>query len=134
MINLLSRTITYSMRWRQVVGLFASMALAASAWAHHSGAMFDQAQTITMDATIAKFEWGNPHVIVIVDATNEKGETVRYTLECSSPNLMAHSGWKFNTLKTGERVTVVYHPLRNGDNGGMLSTVKLPDGKVLDAW
>jgi len=135
MSNLLGKTTSrIHLVWRMTVGLMASAVITTAAWAHHSGAMFDQTKKITMDATVAKFEWGNPHVFVVVDGTNDKGEPVRYSLECSSPNLMGHAGWKFNTLKAGERVTVEYFPLRNGDSGGMLSTVKLPDGKVLNAW
>lgn len=124
----------FGARWRRAVWLLMGLSMTVPALAHHSGAMFDQTKAITLEATVSKFEWTNPHVFVIVDATNDKGEAVRYSLECSSPNLMIHAGWKFNTLKAGERVTVVFFPLRNGATGGMLSTVKLPDGKVLKAW
>src|SRR4051812_41329976 len=90
------------------------LGLPPSAAAHHSFAMFDQKQKVTLKGTVAKFEWTNPHAFVVVDVVNDDNATTRYTLECSSPNLMSHSGWKVNTLKAGDVVTVVFNPLRNG--------------------
>lgn len=116
--------------------LFAGLALtmAMNAQAHHSFAMFDRNSDLKLTGTVSKFEWTNPHVFLIIDSPNDKGEMVRYTLESSSPNLMIHAGWKFNTLKAGDKVDVHYHPLRNGEAGGMLWTVTLPNGTVLNAW
>ena len=110
------------------------LAVAVPAMAHHSYAMFDRTKRLTVTGAVSRFEWSNPHVYVIVDAPNGKGTRLRYSLECSSPNLLSHAGWKFNTLKAGDRVTVVFYPLRNGDPGGMLATIQLPDGTVMKAW
>lgn len=107
--------------------------LAASA--HHSSAMFDQNSKLTVNGTVAKFEWMNPHVIVTLDVPNkDPRESTRYVLECSSPNLLTHKGWKINTLKVGDAVTATFHPLKNGKLGGLLSTVALPTGVVMKAW
>jgi len=114
--------------------LAGTFGLSSVAAAHHSFAMFDQKQKVTLKGTVAKFEWTNPHAFVIVDAVNDDSSTTRYTLECSSPNLMSHSGWKVNTLKAGDVVTVVFNPLRDGEPGGMLATVTLPGGTVMSAW
>ena len=78
---------------------------------------------------MVRFEWRNPHAFVIVG----RGSAV-YSLECSSPNLMTHAGWTHNALKPGDRIDVVFHPLRNGRTGGMLRTVTLPGGRELSAW
>jgi hypothetical protein len=92
--------------------------------------MFDQSKQVELEGvTVTRFEWANPHAFVIV----KRGSTV-YTLECSSPNLMTHAGWTHNTLKAGDRIDVVFHPLRNGNTGGMLRTVMLPGGRELSAW
>lgn len=119
---------------RTAVLLISGLATTAPVLGHHSSGMFDQTKKVTLEATVSKFEWTNPHVFVIVDATNDKGEATRYSLECSSPNLLSHAGWKFNTVKAGERVTVIFFPLKNGETGGMLSTIKLPNGTVMNAW
>jgi hypothetical protein len=104
------------------------------AGAHHSSAMFDQHSSITLSGVVSKFQWANPHVVVAVEGPNKDGEPTRYIFECSSPNLLGHKGWKVNTLKAGDTVTVIYHPLRNGKPGGLLSTIELPSGIVMNGW
>ena len=105
-------------------------AAATPALAHHSFAMFDQTKLLQLaGATVTRFEWTNPHSFVIA-----KSGDVVYTLECSSPNLMSHQGWKFNSIKPGDQISIAYYPLRNGQPGGMLKTVTLPTGKTVSAW
>lgn len=99
------------------------------AMAHHSFAMFDQTKPAELkNVTVVRFAWANPHVFLIV----RSGDTT-YTLECSSPSLMQRMGWKFNTLKVGERIDVVFNPLRNGRPGGALTLATLPNGRKLEA-
>jgi hypothetical protein len=117
-------------RWTVAFGIGTAALASVPAFSHHSFAMFDQSKQVEFgDATVARFEWKNPHAFLVV----RRGATV-YTLECSSPNLMTHAGWTHNTLKPGDRIDVVFHPLRNGRTGGMLRTVTLPDGRELSAW
>ena len=104
------------------------------ALAHHSFAMFDKNRKMTLSGTVSRFQWSNPHASVIVGVPDDKGGTLTYTLECSSPNLLGHQGWKFNTLKPGDPVSVEFYPLRDGDPGGALVSVKLPSGKVMRAY
>lgn len=106
------------------------VAIGVPASGHHSFAMFDQTKEVTLkDVIVTRFEWTNPHVFVI----GKKGSTT-YTLECSSPNLMTHQGWKHNTIAPGIKIDIVFYPLRNGKPGGMLKTVVLPNGKKISAW
>jgi hypothetical protein len=115
-----------------VVLSLAGVALPAAA--HHSFAMFDQTKTLHADgAIVSQFRWTNPHSFVVVDVEDANG-TTSYTLECNSINLMSRAGWKVNTLKPGDKVNVVYYPLRDGKPGGMLKTITLPDGRTLKAW
>src|SRR3954464_2946032 len=82
--------------------------------AHHSFAMFDRTRMLQVaGATVTQFHWANPHSFVVVDVKDTNGVT-SYTLECNSTNLMTNAGWKFNTLKAGDKVDFVYYPLRDG--------------------
>ena len=110
-----------------------AFATTGTAMAHHSFAMFDQTKTVVLQGLVDKFEWTNPHAFVILEVP-VNGQKVRYTLECSSPALMRHAGWKFNTIKAGDRVRVAMHPLKDGKPGGMLAKIKIPDGRLLAAW
>jgi hypothetical protein len=103
-------------------------AIGQPARAHHSFAMFDMTKMVELkDATVVKLAWGNPHVFIVVNAA---GQT--YTLECNSPSNLTGMGWKYNSLKAGDKITVTIHPLRNGKPGGSLKKVKLPNGKTLE--
>ena len=109
-------------------------ALAAPAFAHHSFAMFDQTQiTKKANVTVSEFRYTNPHSFVVVNV-QENGKMKRYVFECNSINMMGRAGWKFNTIKAGDKVDVTFYPLRNGKPGGMLKTIKIPDGRTLNAW
>ena len=116
--------------WTGLAALTA-LAIAAPAGAHHSFAMFDHVNRITLKGTVAKFEWTNPHVFIGLDIPDGKGGTKRYTVECASPNVLTRVGWKFNIIKPGDQITVLINPLKNGDPGGMLETATLADGRSL---
>ncbi|MEJ2408882.1 MAG: DUF6152 family protein [Novosphingobium sp.] len=106
------------------------LAASAPAIAHHSFAMFDQTKLSELrNVTVTRFQWTNPHVYVVV----RSGQTT-YTLECGSPSNMRETGWKFNTLKTGDTIDVIFFPLRDGKPGGALKLATLAGGKKLKAW
>jgi hypothetical protein len=63
---------------------------------------------------------------------SEGGDTVEWSIEMSSPGHLIRSGWKRNTLKPGEKITVVIHPLREGSNGGSFVSATGADGKRVD--
>jgi len=104
---------------------------AGTASAHHSGAMFDRDKQVALTGTIVQFEWTNPHSWIEIEVPNESGGTEKWSVECNSPNNLAKQGWRSTTLKPGDKVTIVIHPLRNGDKGGSFMSVKLPDGSLL---
>ena len=104
---------------------------AGPALAHHSFAMFDHVKRITVAGTVTKFDWTNPHVYIELAVPDAKGGTGRYTIECASPNVLTRVGWKFNTVKAGDKVSALINPLKNGQPGGMLETLPTPDGKTL---
>lgn len=106
------------------------MALAGVAGAHHSYAMFDMTRTATLEGTVKEFQWTNPHLFIEVMASTPDGPR-QYSVEGNNLRVLANAGWKFNTLKPGDKVTVVMHPLRNGDPGGTLVNATLPDGRTL---
>jgi hypothetical protein len=109
-----------------LVGLGAGPALA-----HHSFAMFDHVHRITVAGTVSKFDWTNPHVYIELTSADGKGGTTRYTIECASPNVLERVGWKFNTVKVGDKISALINPLKNGDPGGMLETLTTADGQTL---
>jgi hypothetical protein len=104
---------------------------AVPALAHHSFTMFDMAKKLTLVGTVTSFEWTNPHAYIEMDVPDEKGAVKHWSIELGSPSILMQSGWKFSTLKAGEKLTLVINPLKSGQNGGFLSEADLPDGRVL---
>jgi hypothetical protein len=102
-----------------------------AAHAHHSFAMFDHVNRVTLAGTVTQFQWTNPHVFIELDVPDGNGGIKHYSIECASPNVLMRVGWKYADVKKGDKVTLLINPLRNGDPGGMLETATLADGRVL---
>jgi len=98
--------------------------------AHHSFAMFDTANPITIAGVVTMVQWTNPHVYIEVDVPEGQG-TKHWTMELGSPSILMRGGWKFNSVKRGDKITAVVSPLRSGDPGSLLVRLTLPDGSVL---
>jgi hypothetical protein len=114
-----------------VAGLSALLLATAPAIAHHSFAMFDMQKEVTAKGVVKEFQWTNPHSWVQIEIKNDKGGTDEWALEALSPNVLSRMGWKRNSLKAGESVTVVFHPARDGSHGGHLLNVTLADGTTI---
>ena len=109
-----------------------TFALTAPAIAHHSFAMFDHTRTLTLKGTVTKFQWTNPHAYLELDVAAADGKVSHFTIELTSINMMQRQGWRSTMIKAGDKVTAVVSPLLDGQSGGLLLEVTLPDGKVLE--
>jgi hypothetical protein len=75
--------------------------------AHHSvSAEFDTNKPIEFTGTVKTVEWTNPHIYTQVETKGPDGKTVVYRVEGGAPNSLFRSGWRKDTLKVGETVTV----------------------------
>ncbi len=96
--------------------------------------MFEMNKTISLQGTIVRFKWQNPHAFIEVDAA-VKGETERWAIEMTSPNNLANEGFKRSSLKPGDKVTLKVHPLRDGIEGGsFMARSGTADGSTLGQW
>lgn len=100
--------------------------------AHHSFAMFDAEKTITLNGMVKELEWTNPHMWLYVMAPDQGGKIQEYPLEMQGPGQSVKNGWKQDSVKPGDKVTVEMHPLKTGARGGQLMTVVLPSGQKLN--
>jgi len=105
--------------------------LAAPAAAHHSFAMFDNTRSVTLHGKVNYYQWTNPHAYLQIQAEDGSGGTKAYTLEMTSPNMLHRGGWSSRTVKPGDEVTAVMSPLRDGQPGGLLLVLTLPNGKQM---
>jgi len=106
----------------------------ASAVAHHSPAMFDRSQNITLTGEVKEFQWTSPHCwiqLLVPDPSNPNAAPVEWGIEMDNPLGLLRHGWKPGSLKAGQRVTIVAHPLRDGTNGGEVVSVQTEDGEFI---
>jgi hypothetical protein len=123
-------------------GLIASGMLLASgdARAHHSfAAEFDASQKIMLTGVVTKVDWTNPHVWFYINVKDDKtGEVANWGAEMGPPHGLQRRGWRRDTLKIGEEVTVEGSRAKNGSNRMNARAVTLTStggrpGEVLDA-
>jgi hypothetical protein len=100
----------------------------ASAFGHHAFSAFDMSKTITLTGAVKEFQWINPHSWIQLMVTDASGKAVEWSIEMSAPSSLVRQGWKPKTLKPGDQITIVTHPLRDGRPGGSLVSATLPDG------
>jgi hypothetical protein len=107
-------------------------AVASSAFAHHSFAMFDRSKETTLVGVVEEFQWTNPHSWIELNVTNPDGSVDKWSIELNSPNNLARQGWHSNSVKPGDKISVIVWPLRSGEKGGLFMSLTLPNGQTLD--
>ncbi|HTQ36081.1 MAG TPA: DUF6152 family protein [Steroidobacteraceae bacterium] len=107
------------------------LAPASPAGAHHSQSEFDFKQKVTVAGEVTKVDWRSPHARLYVDAVNAGGETEHWDFELPSPTTLMRRGWKRDSLKAGDKVTVVASRARNFPNIAYVSSIKDASGKPM---
>jgi hypothetical protein len=120
-------------RHMQVLVLAVGLLIAvAPLCAHHANAVFDTEKRVTVKGTVVAWLWANPHCLLRFDVTDDKGEVAHWVGETQAPINMIGNGWRSDSFKSGDEVSVTLEPLRNGKPGGSMLSVIFADGKVLN--
>lgn len=112
---------TKAIRSVLLMALVFSLGAASNAFAHHSFGMFDLSKNVTVTGVVKEFQWTNPHVWIdiAVKGPGEKQGAI-FSVEAGSVSILQKDGWTRNSIKPGDEVTVVVHPLRTDSPGGSL--------------
>ena len=96
---------------------FGLVSASVPALAHHAvSAEFDRNKPITFTGIVKKVDWMNPHIYTHIEAKDASGKTVVYQVEGGAPNALFRNGWRPDTLKIGETVTVTGSRAKNEDS------------------
>jgi len=135
-------------QWKGLMGQFTRISCTIAAFcvliagissvaAHHSTTMFDHSKTMTITGTVVELRWVNPHVTLTVNGSLNEGDTpADWLMEMTSPgNLVRAGGWRRDAVKAGDKVEVVFSPLRDTEKkGGALKKMTvLATGEVFTA-
>ena len=113
-----------------VVVLTALVAFSLQASAHHSfEAEYDANRPLTLTGVVTKVEWMNPHSRFYVEVKDQVGKITNWNVELASPNVLLRQGWKRDSLKPGDVVTVEASQARDGSNFANAERVTLADGR-----
>jgi Family of unknown function (DUF6152) len=99
--------------------------------AHHSTVPFDSTKQTTITGIVKEFDWTNPHTWIWINVPNDKGGVDLWGVEGMSPNYLGRRGWTKNTIKPGEKITVVGRPMKDGSKAAMFMSATLANGKVM---
>jgi Family of unknown function (DUF6152) len=118
---------------KSAFALIAVLGLATSAQAHHSvAAEFDQSKPVTFNGTVSKVMWMNPHIYTHVEVKAADGATLVYRIEGGSPNSLFRQGWRKDTLKAGDMISVTGWRAKNPESMNVgQATITTADGKKI---
>jgi hypothetical protein len=109
---------------------FGLLVAAVPVLAHHSfAAEYDANKPMKVTGTVTKVEWMNPHARFYVDVKDEGGAVTNWNFELGAIPVLLKQGWKRDSLKAGDQVTVEGSLAKDGSKTANARKVTLPDGR-----
>jgi hypothetical protein len=112
--------------------LIAGLSLSAPLFAHHSfRAEFDSTKPMEFVGTVTKVEWFNPHARFYIDVKDDTGKVTNWNFELGSPLQLHRQGWRQDSLKVGDQITVEGYVAKDGSKFASASKITLADGRTV---
>ena len=114
-----------------VLAIVGVLMMPAPTQTHHGGASFDNTKELTLKGTVTEWLWANPHCFLKIDAKDETGTVRNWNLEFGNPTDITLRGFRRNSFKVGEEITVTVTPVKSGAPVGRARVVTKADGTKL---
>jgi len=122
-----------TVKWLAGFGLAATLVVSSLVQAHHSAVAFDLTKPqVTVTGKVIQFIWRSPHTSINLEVTNAEGTIELWKWEGAGTVALVRTGVTRDTIKAGDTLTVSGNPLRDGSPGGLMRSIKLQDGVVID--
>jgi hypothetical protein len=100
--------------------------------AHHSfAAEYDRDKPVVLQGKVTKVEWTNPHVYFYMDVAGPANAVGHWAIEGGAPNSLYRAGWRRDSLKVGDLLTVDGYLARDGSKLANMKTATFPDGRTV---
>jgi Family of unknown function (DUF6152) len=100
-------------------------------FAHHGSAMFDTGKKVTLKGTVKEWVYVNPHCLLTLDVKGENGQVVQWIAETQPPTSVFPLGYRKDSFKPGDEVTITVEPVKNGRPIGRILGAVLANGKTI---
>ena len=111
---------------------FGLFCVTAPVVAHHAvGAEYDADKTVTLEGTVTKIEWTNPHSRIYMDVKEADGTVVNWNMELAARSGLVRQGWTSRTVSIGDTLTVLGHMARSGVKMVSAREITMADGRVV---
>lgn len=113
------------------------LAVVAGLWmpspvlAHHSSSAFDTGKKVVLKGTVKEWIYSNPHCFLMIEVKSDGGQAVQWVAETQAPSVIFPAGYRRDTFKAGDQVTVTVEPFKDGRLFGRILETVLPDGRKL---
>ena len=113
------------------VVLVIGLVISAPLFAHHGAASFDIDKKVVLKGTVKEWLYSNPHCLLTIEVKGKDGKVTEWVAETQAPAVTYPAGYRKNTFKPGDQVTVKIQPVKSGQPAGRIIAVLTADGTQL---
>jgi hypothetical protein len=113
-------------------GIVLLLGTAPALLAHHSFAVFfDETRTVTISGKVEQFQFRNPHGLIRMVVKGQDGTEQVWKAETNSPSILERRGWKRDTIRQGDEISVEGWQARDGSNYLRMRAARRADGSPI---